>query len=186
MCVLARHRCRWTRTAARHRPVQDGWQHETGSRVTLRGRSAPPCAGCCARMHSRCTRLSVQRPGTDGVHTCWSRPVASARGLLPNRLHGRGETSGKGEAGLRFELRGRSAPPCARCRARLRIRRTRLSMPTRRECKVHVRTSELRRVLVATEGHGTVAMHAWTDVGVMGVSEAAQGPRAMRWDAFRF
>jgi hypothetical protein len=55
-----------------------------------------------------------------------------------------------------------------------------------RERKVHVRTSELRRVLVATEGHGIVAMHAWTDIGVMGVSEAAQGPRAMRWDAFRF
>jgi hypothetical protein len=54
--------------------VQDGWQRETGSRVTLRGRCAPPCAGCCARMHSRCTRLSVQGPGSDGVHTCWSRP----------------------------------------------------------------------------------------------------------------
>jgi len=31
-----------------------------------------------------------------------------------------------------------------------------------------------------------VGMHACTDIGVMGVSEAAQGPRAMRWDAFRF
>ena len=50
-----------------------------------------------------------------------------------------------------------------------------LSVTTQRERKVHVRTSELRRVLVATEGHGFVAMHACTDIGVMGVSEAAQG-----------
>jgi hypothetical protein len=31
-----------------------------------------------------------------------------------------------------------------------------------------------------------VAMHACTDAGVMDVSEAAEVPRAMRWDAFRF
>ena len=42
-----------------HGPLQNGWQVETDSRVTLRGRSARRAPRCCARMRSRCTQLSV-------------------------------------------------------------------------------------------------------------------------------
>jgi hypothetical protein len=54
-------RMRWLLPNRVHRPVQDGWQVETGSRVTLCGRSASPYARWCARMRTRCMRLSVRK-----------------------------------------------------------------------------------------------------------------------------
>ena len=48
----------------------------------------------------------------------------------------------------------------------------------RRECKVHVRTSELRRVLAATEVHGIVAMHGRCKNGQIASSCHAAQPFA--------
>jgi hypothetical protein len=51
------------------------------------------------------------------------------RWLLPNRVHGLVQDEWQGATRLRFTLRGPSAPPCAQCCARMRIRCTRLSIP---------------------------------------------------------
>jgi hypothetical protein len=50
-CRLLLNRVQW--------PVQDEWQGETHLRFRLRGLSAPPCARCCTRMRTRCTRLPI-------------------------------------------------------------------------------------------------------------------------------
>jgi hypothetical protein len=50
---------RWMLPNCVHGQVQDEWQGETRLRFKLRGRSAPLCAHCCARMRVKCTRLSI-------------------------------------------------------------------------------------------------------------------------------
>ena len=71
---------------------------------------------CCAwipqhRFAIRCQLLFV---------TCWS---------WPNRVHGLVQDEWKGATRLRFTLHGQSAPSCAHCCVRMRIRCTRLPIP---------------------------------------------------------
>ena len=137
----------------------------------------PDCAFLCSVLAAM-----VRTPAGDG----WS---LSARVVAGTVCSDRCNTDGKLKpvreshcvAGLHRRAHG-AVEGCAADARGCRFRR-------RRERKVHVRTSELQNyggVLVATEVHGIVAMHACTDAGVMDVCEAAQVPRAMRWDAFRF
>jgi len=136
------------------------------------------------KMHAACRRRRRRECVADLRDSCAGCGTGTGGNGLSNHMYGPLQNGWQVETDSRVTLRGRSARRAPRavhgaadalgCRFR------------QRERKVHVRTSELRRVLVATEGHGIVAMHAWTDIGVMGVSEAAQGPRAIRWDAFRF
>ena len=126
--------------------VQDGRQGKTGSRFKLRGGRAPPCARCCARMRSRCMRRRCRRrrecvadlrnscagcgtgTGGNGLHSRCQLSL-QIHGSLPNRVHGPLQDGWQVETGSRVTLCGRSAPPCARCCARMRSRCTRLPKP---------------------------------------------------------
>ena len=57
------------------------------------------------------------------------------------------KTSGKVDTRLRFKLRGRSAPPCAQCCARMRIRCTRLSIPA--ATRMHSRCANVQTTAVS-------------------------------------
>ena len=96
--------------------------------------------GLCAQqwfgLGDECTRLSFERRGavlwtgstSIGVHIrC--QLLLLTRWLLPNRVHGLVQDEWQGATRLRFKLRGQSAPPCAQCCARMRIKCTRLSIP---------------------------------------------------------
>ena len=177
-----------------HGPVQDEWQGEAGLRFELRGRSALPCARCRARLRIRSTRLSMpaatrmrgrfarklrrlrDRHGGMCAQPC--RLLLFAVGSLPNRMLGRCKTDGNGEAGLRFNcllcLRRRAHGAVQCCASEVHGCRCRW----RRECKIHVRTSELRRVLAATEVHGTVAVHTCTGDGRFRSGSSAAGDTA--------
>ena len=88
------------------------------------------------RLGDECTRLSFERRGavlctdppasvcTSVANCCYLRA-----GCCRTVRMGWCKTSGKVHTRLRFKLRGRSAPPCAQCCARMRIRCTRLSIP---------------------------------------------------------
>ena len=96
--------------------------------------------GLCAQqwfgLGDECTRLSFERRGavlcTDPPASVWTS-VANCcylrAGCCRTVCMGWCKTSGKVQARLRFTLRGQSAPPCAQCCARMRIRCTRLSIP---------------------------------------------------------
>ena len=96
--------------------------------------------GLCAQqwfgLGDECTRLSFERRGA----VLWTDPPASVGTSVANCCYLRAgccrtvcmgwcKTSGKVHTRLRFKLCGRSAPPCAQCCARMRIRCTRLSIP---------------------------------------------------------
>jgi len=94
------------------------------------------CAQQWFGLGDECTRLSFERRGA----VLWTDPPASVwtsvgnccclrAGCCRTVLMGWCKTSGKVPARLRFELRNQSAPSCAHCCVRMRIRCTRLPIP---------------------------------------------------------
>ena len=110
------------------------------------------------RLGDECARLSFEAARrllcTEPPASVWHircRLLLLTRWLLPNRVHGLVQDEWQGATRLRFKLRGLSAPPCAQCCARTRVRCTRLSIPACDE-NLHemCELPNYGRVLVAT------------------------------------
>ncbi len=131
-----------------------GCAHSSGSvwAMNVHGYRSSRAALCCATDPP----ASV---GTSVANCCYLRA-----GCCRTVCMGWCKTSGKVQARLRFTLRGQSAPSCAHCCVRMRIRCTRLSIPAANEnAQLMCESSNYGRVPVATDVNGVVVMLGrWT------------------------
>ena len=104
----------------------------------------------CRDLHGWHSSGAVLCPDSP-ISECTAAAGCRLSWLLLNRVQRPVQDAWQGETRLRFKLRGLSAPPCAQCCARTRVRCTRLSIPACDE-NLHemCELPNYGRVLVAT------------------------------------